>query len=350
APTQTGGGAITDYKVEFSANNGSTWSTFNDGVSTATSATVTGLTNGVTYSFRVSAVNSAGTSPTSDVARAAVGVPTAPTGLSAVAGAAQVTLTWTTPSQTGGSAITDYIIEFSNDSGSSWTVFADGTSTATSAIVTGLTNGITHTFRVSATNAVGTGAVSSSVTAVPWQVNVPSAPRDLTITAVMATSISLEWRIPTIDGGGFITGYVVEQSGDGGTTWFTSLVTGTGGRAGGIWFTTVYDLVSGRDYRFRVRATNSAGNSEPSTATAARAPGVPSEPEDVRAVSAGPRRISLRWERPTSDGGVSLRGYTIDYSTDNGSSWTTWPQDTGVVGCTCQYMARTVTDLTDGVA
>ncbi|MFM8956729.1 MAG: fibronectin type III domain-containing protein, partial [Actinomycetota bacterium] len=343
APTQTGGGAITDYVVEFSSNNGSTWSTFNDGVSTATSATVTGLTNGVTYSFRVSAVNSAGTSPTSDVARAAVGVPTAPTGLSAVAGAAQVTLTWTTPSQTGGSAITDYIIEFSNDSGSSWTVFADGTSTATSAIVTGLTNGITHTFRVSATNAVGTGAVSSSVTAVPWQVNVPSAPRDLAITAVMATSISLEWRIPTIDGGGFITGYVVEQSGDGGTTWFTSLVTGTGGRAGGIWFTTVYDLVSGRDYRFRVRATNSAGNSEPSTATAARAPGVPSEPEDVRAVSAGPRRISLRWERPTSDGGVSLRGYTIDYSTDNGSSWTTWPQDTGVVGCTCQYMARTVT-------
>ncbi|MFM8416800.1 MAG: fibronectin type III domain-containing protein, partial [Actinomycetota bacterium] len=106
-------------------------------------------------------------------------------------------------------AITDYIIEFSNDSGSSWTVFADGTSTATSAIVTGLTNGITHTFRVSATNAVGTGAVSSSVTAVPWQVNVPSAPRDLAITAVMATSISLEWRIPTIDGGGFITGYVV---------------------------------------------------------------------------------------------------------------------------------------------
>ncbi|MFM8645670.1 MAG: S8 family serine peptidase, partial [Actinomycetota bacterium] len=93
APTQTGGGAITDYIVEFSANNGSTWSTFNDGVSTATNATVTGLTNGVTYSFRVSAVNSAGTSPTSDVARAAVGVPTAPTGLSAVAGAAQVTLT-----------------------------------------------------------------------------------------------------------------------------------------------------------------------------------------------------------------------------------------------------------------
>jgi hypothetical protein len=58
----------------------------------------------------------------------------------------------------------------------------------------------------------------------------------------------------------------------------------------------------------------------------------------------------LRWERPLSDGGVSLTGYTIEYSTDSGTTWTAWSQSTGVVGCTCQYMSRTVTDLTDGVA
>jgi subtilisin family serine protease len=350
APTQNGSSAITDYVIEFSANGGTTWSTFADGVSTSTTATVSGLTNGVTYSFRVSAVSSAGTSPASDIARAAVGVPSVPTGLAATAGAAQVALRWTTPSQNGGSSIADYVIEFRADGVEAWSTFADGVSTETSATVTGLANGTTHSFRVSAVNAIGQGGVSSTVTAVPWQVYVPSAPRDLVITSVMATSISLEWRIPAVDGGGFITGYVVEQSGDGGTTWFNSVVTGTGGRAGGIWFTTVYDLTSGREYRFRVRATNSTGNSEPSVVTAARAPGVPSEPEDVRAVEAGPRRVMLRWERPLSDGGVSLTGYTIDYSTDNGVSWTTWSQNTGVVGCTCQYMARTVTDLTDGVA
>ncbi|MEY3483002.1 MAG: hypothetical protein RLZ40_1045, partial [Actinomycetota bacterium] len=207
APTQSGSAGITDYTIEFSSNNGSTWSTFNDGVSTATSATVTGLTNGVTYSFRVSAVNSAGSSPASDVVRAAVGVPSAPTGLSATAGAAQVSLRWTAPGQNGGSAITDYRVEYSSDTNSDWTVFADGVSTGTTATVTGLANGVTHTFRVSAVNAIGTGAFSSSVTAVPWQVNVPSAPRDLVITTVMSTSISLEWKIPAIDGGGFITGY-----------------------------------------------------------------------------------------------------------------------------------------------
>ncbi|MFM2113686.1 MAG: hypothetical protein RL643_644, partial [Actinomycetota bacterium] len=350
APTQSGGASITDYRVEFSANSGSTWSTFVDGVSAATTATVTGLTNGVTHSFRVSAVNSSGTGPSSDVVRAAIGVPTAPTGLVATAGAAQVVLRWNAPSHTGGSAVTDYVIDYSSDSGDTWITFVDGVTTSLSATVSGLTNGTTYLFRVSAKNAVGTGAASGTVTAVPWQVNAPSAPRDLSITAVMATSISLEWRVPATDGGGFVTGYVVEQSADGGTSWSTAVVTGTGGRAGGIWYTTAYSLVSGREYIFRVRATNSAGNSDPSAPTSPQAPGIPAAPEDVRATEAGARRITLRWERPVSDGGSGLRGYTIEYSTDNGSSWIVWPNNTGVEGCTCQYMTRTVTDLVDGVA
>ena len=347
APTQTGSGDVTDYIIEFSSTSGSSWTTFADGVTTATTAVVTGLTNGVTYSFRVTAVNASGNSPASEVARAVVGVPTAPTGLVATAGAAQVALRWMAPTADGGSAITDYIVEFSADSGNVWSTFDDGVSTALAATVTGLVNGITHTFRVSALNAVGSSGVSSSTAAVPWQVTSPSPPRSLVVTSVMATSISLEWLIPTTDGGGFITGYVVEQSTDG-VDWSTSRLTGLGGRYGGIWFATAYDLVSGAEYRFRVRATNSNGNSEPSSPTAPRAAGISSEPEDVRAVEAGPRRIMLRWERPLSNGGSAIRGYTIEYSVDAGTSWTTWPFNTGVEGCVCQYMSRTVTDLTDG--
>jgi len=61
------GDAITDYIVEYKLTNDSGWTTFSDGVSTSTSATVTSLTNGSSYDFRVSAVNGIGTGATSSV-------------------------------------------------------------------------------------------------------------------------------------------------------------------------------------------------------------------------------------------------------------------------------------------
>ena len=66
APNNTGNPDISDYQVEFSTNN-STWTVFNDGVSTNTSATPTALTASTTYSFRVAAVNSHGTGAYSSV-------------------------------------------------------------------------------------------------------------------------------------------------------------------------------------------------------------------------------------------------------------------------------------------
>jgi hypothetical protein len=98
-----------------------------------------------------------------------VGAPTAPlqvTGATASAGNGQVALSWTAPGS-GGSAITDYVIEQSTDGGSTWSTLSDGTSTATSYTVTGLTNGTSYSFRVSAKNTIGTGTVSSTVSATP---------------------------------------------------------------------------------------------------------------------------------------------------------------------------------------
>jgi titin len=61
APTNTGGVAITDYRIQYSFNGGS-YTTFSHAASAATSATITGLATG-NYVFRVAAVNSVGTGP-----------------------------------------------------------------------------------------------------------------------------------------------------------------------------------------------------------------------------------------------------------------------------------------------
>ena len=348
APTQGGTGGVDDYLIEYSSNDGSSWTTFSDGVSTATSATVTGLLNGTTYSFRVSASNEAGTGPASDVVRASVGVPSPPGDLVGTPGSSHVELTWSVPSETAGSPITDYVIEYRVDGASSWSIFADGESTATSAIVTGLSNGVAYQFRVSATNAIGTGSPSTSITVVPWQADAPSAPGDLVVATVMATSMVLEWRAPATDGGSPVLTYDVDQSTDNGASWSPSLLTGRELRSGGGHAATVYGLESGLEYRFRVRAVNVAGSSDASAATPPRAPGIPDAPIDVRAVEAGPRRITLRWERPSSDGGVALTRYVIEYSLADGP-WSSSPGDVDVVDCTCQYLVHTLTDLTDGV-
>jgi hypothetical protein len=109
-------------------------------------------------------VNTIGTGSASGTASASTAsAPGAPTGLGGTQGVGLVGLSWTVPSSNGGSAITDYVVEYSSDSGTTWTTFSDGTSTTTSATVTGLGHSTTYTFRVSAVNTIGTGNASSTI-------------------------------------------------------------------------------------------------------------------------------------------------------------------------------------------
>ena len=105
-------------------------------------------------------------STTSATPVAAITVPGVPTSLSATAGDSQVSLSWSAPSSNGGSAITDYQVEYKLSVGSSWTVINIG-STATTKLITGLTNGSSYDFKVSATNLAGTGTAFSTTSATP---------------------------------------------------------------------------------------------------------------------------------------------------------------------------------------
>jgi hypothetical protein len=91
----------------------------------------------------------------------------APTSLTATGGNAQVSLAWTAPDYNGGSEITDYSVQFSTNSGSTWSTVSRTASTTASQVVSSLTNGTAYVFRVAGINANGTGtytAASSSVT------------------------------------------------------------------------------------------------------------------------------------------------------------------------------------------
>ncbi len=109
-------------------------------------------------------------------------VPAAPTGVTATAGNGSAQVSWTAPSDNGGSAITKYTVTPYIGSTAQTPVTVTGTPPATSTTVTGLTNGTAYTFKVSASNANGLGPDSSpSNTVTPNAL--PGAPTGVSATA-----------------------------------------------------------------------------------------------------------------------------------------------------------------------
>ena len=133
----------------------------------STSATFT-YTPGSTGAKTISVANDGGlTNPGSltYTVTASATAPGAPTGLTVgTVTETTVALSWTVPSSTGGASITDYVVQHSPTGAGTWTTFSDGTSTGTTATVTGLTALTGYDFRVAAVNSVGTGSYSSTAT------------------------------------------------------------------------------------------------------------------------------------------------------------------------------------------
>ena len=156
----------TSYNVKRSTTSGGPYTTVATGI-TSTSFTNTGLVNGTTYFYVVSAVNSFGESANSIQVSATPQVvqtpPSAPTGLSAIAGNQQVTLNWN-----ASSGATSYNVKRSTTGGGPYTTIASGVST-TGYTNAGLVNGTTYFFVVSAVNAAGESANSNQVSATPFQ-------------------------------------------------------------------------------------------------------------------------------------------------------------------------------------
>jgi len=156
---------ITGYAVTCVSTNGGTTGSKTAGSSPVT---VVGVSNARTYTCDVTATNGAGTSAPSPVSKAViVGVPAAPTVTNVLGGAAALTVSFLANTNNG-SAITSYTVSCVSSHGSA----PGAASAATSPItVTGLTDGMSYTCLVTATNARG---VSPPAKAGPVVVAAPS--------------------------------------------------------------------------------------------------------------------------------------------------------------------------------
>ena len=116
-----------------------------------------GLTNGATYYFSVKSVGQAGgESESSNVLSATpIGVPEAPTGVTAAPGNGKATVSFVPPANTGGGRITGYEVRATPGN-----VVVAGE--ASPIEVGGLVNGTSYTFTVKAINAAGPGAESEA--------------------------------------------------------------------------------------------------------------------------------------------------------------------------------------------
>ena len=244
--------------------------------------------------------------------------PGAPTGVTAVAGNAQASVTWVVPASNGGSAITSYT---ATSAPGARTCTVNG-ATATTCTVTGLTNGTAYTFTVKATNAVGSSAASAASASVT-PTAIPGVP-----TNVVATrgnlQLAVTWTAPAANGV-TITGYTATAS-PGGASCTPAPATATS--------CTITGLTNGSAYTVTVVSKSAAGSSAPSVATAPVIPaGLPTAPTGV-AGQRGDTSVTVSWAA-SNPNGDPISAYTV----------TSTP---GSKTCTTSGLLCTVSGLTNG--
>jgi hypothetical protein len=159
APTFTGGQPLSGYNVTSDLGL-MCWAP-----ASSTSCTFTGLANGVPSTFAVQAVaqNRKTSAYVASASVVPVSAPSAPLSVWAVEGSGSATVHWKAPASNGGSTITGYTVSVSPFVSTPASCVGI---TTTSCVFSGLSNGVSYTFRVVATNAAGTSISSSACQAV----------------------------------------------------------------------------------------------------------------------------------------------------------------------------------------
>ena len=217
-PLDDGGSPVTNYLAE--ASTGPYCFVFG-----STTCTITGLTNGATYTFTVRAGNEVGLGPKSNALSRMPGVvPSAPRSLATSPNlAGGVGLTWQAPSFGGDPALRGFRI-YRGVSGGALVLHATVNVSASSFTDTAVVNGGSYAYQVAAFSDFGEGPRTAVVGA--QRGTAPGAPRSLAASSG-PKGITLTWLAPTSNGGAAVTAYRVFRSTSSGTESFLVSVNGS---------------------------------------------------------------------------------------------------------------------------
>jgi titin len=302
---------------------------------THTSCTVTGLTNGTEYRFRVvaNAVDGNVSDRSDDSDPVTPGPSDAPSNVVAHPGNASAEVTWDAPTNTG-AGIRRYRVTSSPGGKTCQTPTADPPHACT---VSELTNGTSYTFTVVAVGFGGTSPASS-----PSEAVTPGPPGAPSVTSVTAgkNEVTVHWSAPTNAGSG-ITGYTATAYVDGEVT---DPLHECSVDEDDDFSCTVEGLTGGTTYTFKVVAHGIEGIGDgPASAESDEVkPGPPDAPTITHA-QAGDHEVTVTWTKPENKG-AGIAGYAVSaYVGDELQDHSCVTVDEDELSCTVAELDNTMT-------
>ncbi|HEV7302459.1 MAG TPA: fibronectin type III domain-containing protein [Tepidisphaeraceae bacterium] len=293
-----------DYRIEWTRDAGQTWSEYTSTYSNQTSYVMRNLDPGITYGFRVRGRHPNGSySAYSGTVTLTAKPMVVPSGLLVVSKTTtSIELGWNDNSDNE----SDFRIEWSSDSGTTWSEYTSTYASQTSYVVNNLTPGTRYDFRVRARHPNGSYSAFSNVLQV---LTTPlGAPSDLTADVVYGNRVDLRWS----DNSEGEYAFRIELSTNGGSTW--SEYTSTGGEVESL---AVTGLTPGLTYKFRVRAYHNSGTYSGYSNTVTATPSGLGVPDGLQAYDYGAGQIQLYW----SDNSDAETAYEVQHRVVNAATF-----------------------------
>ena len=263
----------------------------------------------------------------------------------------QFIATWKPPTDDGGAVVgayaiglgtTEYDWELRNPKVDPYHILPVVSTTPLRAVVTVSGPGVPRYVAVIAINDKGFGesAIAGGTSRTPVATAKPGPVQNLSVTAASFTELTVAWDAPASDGGSAITGYTVEASATMEGTYTTTGVTHSPETA-----LTASVAVPGNMTRWvQVRAVNSVGSGEWTTANGTSNAGVPGAVQSLSVEPGHDATLKVTWKAPSDDGGSAITGYKVEAKATGDETYS----DTNVTHSPATALTATVTGVAVG--